>query len=106
MGIVAELLTCAYLRVNYLAFLTFFYAFDPFDRMSCMSSEFVIERPWQSNRRSPVRWLWSHVMRHPLPIVGVFLGALGNAALASAMPALTGRAFTILQASTPDYGLL
>ncbi len=71
-----------------------------------MSSEFVIERSWQSNRRSPVRWLWSHVMRHPLPIVGVFLGALGNAALASAMPTLTGRAFTILQASSPDYGLL
>lgn len=71
-----------------------------------MSSEFVIEQAWQADHRSPVRWIWSHVMRHPLPIFGVLLGAFGNAALASAVPALIGRAFSILQAAPPDFTLL
>ncbi len=71
-----------------------------------MSSEFVIEQSWQSDHRGPVRWIWSHVLRHPWPILGVLVGAFGNAALASVVPALTGRAFTILQTQPPDYALL
>ncbi|MBN1955143.1 MAG: ABC transporter ATP-binding protein [Anaerolineae bacterium] len=65
-------------------------------------SEFTISQKWQSNRRSPGRWIFSHVLRHPLLIAGVFAGAFGNAALAAAAPVLTGLAFDAVAASPPD----
>lgn len=71
-----------------------------------MSSEFAIEQRWHPDHRSPVRWIGSHVLRHPLPIVGIFVGAFGNAALASAVPALIGRAFTALQATPQQFEVL
>ncbi len=71
-----------------------------------MTSEFVIEQRWQPDHRTPVRWIMSHVLRHPLPIFGILAGAFGNAALASAVPSLVGRAFAILQAQPSQYDLL
>ncbi len=65
-------------------------------------SEFEVSREWQSDRRSPVRWLLSHVSRHKLFVIGVFVGAFGNAALAAALPVLVGRAFNAVTASPPD----
>ena len=29
-------------------------------------AEFTVHRSWQSDRRSPLRWLWSHVRRNPI----------------------------------------
>lgn len=69
-------------------------------------SEFSITHPWRSNRQSPGRWILSHVWRHKLFIAGVFIGAFGNAALAAALPVLTGRAFEAMLASPPDFRLL
>ncbi|NIO42464.1 MAG: ABC transporter ATP-binding protein, partial [Burkholderiales bacterium] len=65
-------------------------------------SEFVVPQTWQSNRASPARWIGSHISRHKLFIVGVLLGALGNAALAAAVPMLIGRAFDAITASPSD----
>jgi ATP-binding cassette subfamily B protein len=45
-----------------------------------------------------MRWLWSHVRRNWPWVVGVFAGALANAALAGVVPLLTGQAFDVLQA--------
>ncbi len=76
-------------------------------QMGAMSlSEFSIQRTWQSNRRSPARWIISHALRHKGIILLVLIGALGNALLASAVPVLTGRGFDVIAASPEDlWGL-
>ena len=65
-------------------------------------SEFAIPRDWQSDRRSPARWVLSHARRHKLFISILFVGAVGNAALAAVVPVLVGRAFDNVTASPPD----
>jgi ATP-binding cassette subfamily B protein len=62
--------------------------------MALANSEFVVERTWQPDHSSPQRWVWSHIKRHAWWIIGLFVGAFGNAALAAAVPILTGQAFT------------
>ncbi len=62
------------------------------------SGEFTVQRTWHTDRRSPARWLWSHVRRQPLWIVGMLLGAFGNAALAGVVPLAAGWAFDALLA--------
>jgi ATP-binding cassette subfamily B protein len=69
-------------------------------------SEFEVSREWQSDRRSAVRWILSHIARHKLFVAGIFVGAFGNAALAAALPVLVGRAFNAVTASPPDLGRL
>jgi ATP-binding cassette subfamily B protein len=69
-------------------------------------SEFVIPHSWQSDRRGPARWAVSHITRHKLFIAGILIGALGNAALAAAMPVLIGRGFDAVVATPPDLGRL
>lgn len=69
-------------------------------------SEFAVTKKWESDRRGPVRWIVSHARRHILPIIGVFVGAIGNAALAAAMPVLTGMAFDAVDASSSDLRTL
>jgi ATP-binding cassette subfamily B protein len=66
------------------------------------TGEFTVPQTWQPNRTNPTRWLLSHVSRHKLFIAGIFLGALGNALLAGAMPLFIGRAFDAVSASPPD----
>jgi len=70
------------------------------------ASEFAVLQDWQSDRRGPVRWLWSHVLRHKPYIIGNLLGAFSNAALAAWAPILTGQAFDAIGASSPDLGAL
>jgi ATP-binding cassette subfamily B protein len=70
------------------------------------ASEFAVAQGWHSDRREPVRWIWSHALRHKLFIFGVLFGALSNAALAAAVPILVGQAFDAVGASPPDIGAL
>jgi ATP-binding cassette subfamily B protein len=65
-------------------------------------SEFAVAQTWRSNRRGPMRWIGSHVLRHKLFVAGVLLGALCNALLAAAVPVLIGQAFDAVSASPPD----
>jgi ATP-binding cassette subfamily B protein len=65
------------------------------------ASEFAIPQDWRPDRRGPVRWILSHALRHKLLVLGVFVGALGNAALAAAVPVLIGRAFDAVAATPP-----
>ena len=66
-------------------------------------TEFLIETPYTSDQSSPTRWLISHWLRHRLLIVGTFIGAFGNAALAAAIPVLIGVAFDAALADPPDF---
>lgn len=69
-------------------------------------SEFTVQHPWRSDRRGPVRWLWSHVRRHPLYIAGAFIGAFSNALLAGVPPVLAGQAFDALLADRTNLAAL
>lgn len=63
-----------------------------------LSSEFTIPLRYVTDRRSPVRWIWSHTVQQWWLIIVVLFGAFGNAALAAVAPILTGQAFnTVLQ---------
>lgn len=66
------------------------------------TAEFTIPQKYASDRRSPVRWVFSHAVHQwPLFIVAT-LGAFGNAALASVPPILIGQAFNSILASPPQ----
>lgn len=59
-----------------------------------------------SDQRSAQRWVMSHLLRHKLLILGVFVGAFGNAALAAAVPIFVGVAFDAALAQPPDVRLV
>ncbi len=69
-------------------------------------TEFLIETPYASDQSSPLRWLLSHWIRHKWLIVGTFIGAFGNAALAAAIPVLIGRAFDAALADPPNFRII
>jgi ATP-binding cassette subfamily B protein len=62
------------------------------------ATEFTLAAPYHTDRRSPLRWVLSHVRRHLwlLPVVAV--GAFGNAALAGVVPIYGGQAFDAVKA--------
>ncbi|RME12023.1 MAG: ABC transporter ATP-binding protein [Ardenticatenia bacterium] len=71
------------------------------------ASEFNIPTPYETDKRSPARWLFSHARRHWVFILMAMIGAFGNAALAAAVPVLVGRAFNgILSGAEPKALLL
>ncbi len=65
-----------------------------------------MERAWHSDRRGPVRWLSSHIWRHKIWLLGIFIGAVANAAGAALAPIFTGQAFDAIARPTPDLGIL
>ncbi len=69
-------------------------------------SEFTVKQQWQSDRRSPARWIFSHTWRHWWIILAMLIGALGNALLAAISPLQTGRAFDAIIATPPDLKTL
>jgi ATP-binding cassette subfamily B protein len=71
-----------------------------------LPAEFTLARRHTSNKSGPVRWIWSHASRYWWIIIMIFLGALGNAALAAVVPVLTGQAFNAMLATNPDTSVL
>lgn len=69
-------------------------------------TEFAVHAVQSSDKRSAQRWVYSHISRHKLLVLGVFIGAFGNAALAAVVPVLTGTAFNAVLAQPPDQSLL
>ena len=59
-------------------------------------AEFSVTKSWQSDRRGPARWILSHVVRHKIYIVGIFVGDLGNALGAGLVPMFIGRGFEVI----------
>ncbi|MGC9357433.1 MAG: ABC transporter ATP-binding protein [Anaerolineae bacterium] len=64
-------------------------------------AEFTIEQSWRSNRSSAGRWIASHALKYKFVILGVLVGAIGNAALAAVVPILIGEAFDAIKAQPP-----
>jgi ATP-binding cassette subfamily B protein len=67
-------------------------------------SEFSVQRDWRTDKRSPLRYLLSHIRHHPWAIAGVIVGAIGNAGGAALMPLLTGGAFNAMTLTPPNLG--
>ncbi len=61
-----------------------------------MVSEFVARPSYNTNHTSPLRFILSHVSRHPIFAFMLVLGAFGNAALAAVVPGLIGGAFNAI----------
>ncbi|MGD2252447.1 MAG: ABC transporter ATP-binding protein [Anaerolineales bacterium] len=70
------------------------------------TAEFVAPQKQSTDRRSPLRWVLSHVAHHSWLVVMMLVGALGNAALAAAVPILIGHAFNGILADPPQISLL
>jgi ATP-binding cassette subfamily B protein len=58
-----------------------------------MNSEFIARVPFKTDHRSPLRFILSHIIRHPLFGLMMIVGAFSNAALAAAVPYFIGVAF-------------
>lgn len=61
--------------------------------MSLLNSEFTVDGAHRFDRRGPVRWVWSHMRRQPLYLIGFVAGSAVMVALNSMVPTLTGAAF-------------
>ncbi len=61
-------------------------------------AEFTVSNPIQSDQRTPLRWVSSHLLHNKLLIVTMVIGAFGNAALAALIPVLVGTAFDSAEA--------
>lgn len=69
-------------------------------------AEFTLTRHHTLDRRTPVRWILSHTKRHWWLVVIMFIGAIGNAALAAYVPVLTGDAFNAMLKVPPVLNVL
>ncbi len=69
-------------------------------------AEFTVEQSWQGDRRNAARWITSHALRYKLVILGMVIGAIGNAALAALVPMLIGEAFDILNLPSVDINAI
>ncbi|GAA3648298.1 ABC transporter ATP-binding protein [Nonomuraea antimicrobica] len=67
------------------------------------SSEFSVSGA-RTDRRGPVRWLWSHLRRHPVHLLGFLGGSLVMTALNAAVPQLTGAAFDAVLGARGEPG--
>ncbi len=66
------------------------------------TAEFVLPQVQTYDRRTPVRWILSHVSRHWWLVIMTIAGAIGNAILAAAIPILVGQAFNAVLTDPPD----
>ncbi|MFN8373301.1 MAG: ABC transporter ATP-binding protein [Anaerolineae bacterium] len=57
-----------------------------------MAAEFIAHKPYKTDHSSPLRYIWSHIRRHPFWGFGMVFGAFCNAALAAAVPYFGGMA--------------
>jgi ATP-binding cassette subfamily B protein len=64
--------------------------------------EFSVEGEVHYDRRGPVRWIFSHVLRYKRFVFSFFTASTVTAALFSAVPALTGVAFNEVLRPAPD----
>jgi ATP-binding cassette subfamily B protein len=77
-----------------------------FHLMTENTAEFTLPQKYQSDRRSPARWILSHTL-HQWPIVLVaVLGAFGNAAFMAVTQVNVGNAFNVVSAVNPDLHAL
>ncbi|MEZ4666851.1 MAG: ABC transporter ATP-binding protein [Anaerolineae bacterium] len=61
-----------------------------------MSAEFIARASFNTNHSSALRFILSHILRHPLVAILMVTGAFSNAALAAAVPYYIGIAFNAI----------
>jgi ATP-binding cassette subfamily B protein len=66
------------------------------------SAEFRIPEHYATDKRGPLRWVWSHAIRQWLFILIACIGAFGNAAMMAVVPILTGQAFNMVLSGDVD----
>jgi len=69
-------------------------------------AEFTLTRRHVSDRRNHIRWIISYALRYWWLVLIMFIGAVGNAALAAYIPVLTGDAFNDMLKGPPDTKVL
>jgi ATP-binding cassette, subfamily B, bacterial len=67
-----------------------------------MASEFIVKSPINTNHSSPLRFILSHIARHPLAAIVLIIGAASNAFLAGVVPALIGDAFDAIRQANAE----
>src|SRR3990172_13326311 len=74
--------------------------------LTAPAAEFTLPHRYRTDRRTPLRWLLSHVWRYwPLGLM-LFIGAASNGALAAVVPIVIGDAFEAILKSPPQTQLL
>jgi ATP-binding cassette subfamily B protein len=75
--------------------------------MTTLTAEFQTANPLRSDRRTPLRWVLSHLGRHKILIAIMLIGAFGNASLAAVIPSAVGQAVRLAeQADLRGIGLM
>ncbi|MEJ2597416.1 MAG: ABC transporter ATP-binding protein [Anaerolineales bacterium] len=74
--------------------------------MTTLSAEFTLPKRLKTDRRGPVRWIFSHAMHHWYLFITMLIGAVSNAALAAVVPVLIGQAFNGLRSHPGDTAFL
>jgi ATP-binding cassette, subfamily B, bacterial len=69
-------------------------------------AEFTLSHRNKTDRRSPVRWILSYAWHYWWLVLIMFIGAIGNAALAAYVPVLTGDAFNAMLKVPPETTIL
>jgi ATP-binding cassette, subfamily B, bacterial len=70
--------------------------------MRMAKQEFSVAGAYAFDRRGPVRWIASHLLRYKAFLAGMAGAIVLSNVLNSAIPALTGQAFNVVLARTPD----
>lgn len=66
------------------------------------SAEFRIPEHYNTDKRGPLRWVWSHAIHQWVFILAALIGAFGNAAMMAVVPIITGQAFNIVLSGDVD----
>lgn len=74
--------------------------------MTSISTEFSLPKQPPTDRRGPVRWIVSHAVRYWHLLLGMVIGAIGNAALASVIPVYVGKGLNLLSEAQAEMNLL
>ena len=69
-------------------------------------TEFAVDTAIRSDRRSPFRWVLSHVLRHKVFLITMFVGAFFNAVLAALVPIFVGIAFNAALETPADVEMI
>ena len=69
-------------------------------------AEFTLQRKHTADHSNAVKWIVSHAVRYWPIILMIFIGGLGNAALAAVVPVMVGDAFNQMLKPNPDTSIL
>ena len=70
------------------------------------STEFSLPQKYKIYRKNPIGWIGSHTVRYWYLLIGMIVGAISNAVLATLVPIYIGQAFNAMLASPPLISVL